>query len=42
VREIAEHLKVNAAPDPEREELAKDTPVEDIARDLRAKEEEQS
>jgi uncharacterized membrane protein len=42
VREIAEHINVNAAPDPEREELAKDTPVEDIARDLRSKEEEQS
>ena len=42
VREIAEHLKVDVAPDPEREELAKDTPVEDIARDLRSKEEEQS
>jgi uncharacterized membrane protein len=42
VREIAEHLKVDAAPDPEREELAKDTPVEDIARHLRSKEEEQS
>jgi uncharacterized membrane protein len=42
VREIAEHLKVNVAPDPEREELSKDTPVEDIARHLRSKEEEQS
>ncbi|HEV7881840.1 DUF1003 domain-containing protein [Bradyrhizobium sp.] len=42
VREIAEHLKVDVAPDPEREALSKDTPVEDIARDLRAKEEEQS
>jgi uncharacterized membrane protein len=42
LREIAEHLKVDAAPDAEREELSKDTPVEDIARDLRAKEEEQS
>jgi uncharacterized membrane protein len=42
VREIAEHLKVDVAPDPEREELAKDTPVEDIARHLRSKEEEQS
>lgn len=39
LREIAEHLKVDVAPDPEREELAKDTPVETIARDLRAKEE---
>jgi uncharacterized membrane protein len=42
VREIAEHLKVDVAPDPEREELAKDTPVESIARHLRSKEEEQS
>jgi uncharacterized membrane protein len=42
LREIAEHLKVDVAPDPERDELAKDTPVEDIARDLRSKEEEQS
>jgi uncharacterized membrane protein len=42
VREIAEHLKVDIAPDAEREELAKDTPVEDIARHLRSKEEEQS
>ena len=40
VREIAEHLKVDAAPDAEREELAKDTPVEDIARHLRSKEEQ--
>jgi uncharacterized membrane protein len=39
LREIVEHLKVDVAPDPEREELAKDTPVEDIARDLRSKEE---
>jgi uncharacterized membrane protein len=39
VREIAEHLKVDVAPDPEREELAKDTPVESIARHLRSKEE---
>jgi hypothetical protein len=42
VREIAEHLKVDIAPDPEREVFAKDTPVESIARDLRSKEEEQS
>ena len=42
LREIAEHLKVDVAPDAEREELAKETPVEDIARDLRSKEEEQS
>jgi uncharacterized membrane protein len=40
VREIAQHLKVDIAPDPEREELAKDTPVEDIARHLRSKEEQ--
>jgi uncharacterized membrane protein len=40
VREIAEHLKVDVAPDPEREELAKDTPVEDIARHLRSKEDQ--
>jgi uncharacterized membrane protein len=42
VREIAEHLKVDVTPDPEREELAKDTPVESIARDLQSKEKEQS
>jgi uncharacterized membrane protein len=40
MREIAEHLKVDVAPDPEREELAKDTPVESIARHLRSKEEQ--
>ncbi|MEA2899086.1 MAG: hypothetical protein QOJ84_4701 [Bradyrhizobium sp.] len=40
VREIAEHLKVEVTPDPEREELAKDTPVETIARHLRSKEEQ--
>jgi uncharacterized membrane protein len=40
VREIAEHLKVDIAPDDEREELARDTPVEDIARHLRSKEEQ--
>jgi uncharacterized membrane protein len=39
VREIAVHLKVDVAPDPERDELAKDTPVESIARHLRSKEE---
>jgi uncharacterized membrane protein len=39
VREIAEHLKVDIAPDAEREELAKDTRVESIARHLRSKEE---
>ena len=36
--EIADHLNVKAAPDAERVELAKDTPVESIAQDLRAKE----
>jgi uncharacterized membrane protein len=40
LREIAEHLKVDVAPDPAREELARDTPVEDIARHLLSKEEE--
>ena len=38
LREIADHLNVDVSNDVEREELAKDTPVEDIARDLRAKE----
>jgi uncharacterized membrane protein len=38
LREIADHLDVDVPNDVEREELAKDTPVEDIARDLRAKE----
>lgn len=42
LREIAEQLKIDVTPDPEREELARETPVEDIARDLRAKEDEQS
>jgi uncharacterized membrane protein len=42
VREIAEHLNVDVATDPEREELAKETPVEDIARDLRSKEQDRS
>jgi uncharacterized membrane protein len=40
VREIAEHLDVDVTPDPEREELARDTPVESIARHLRSKEEQ--
>jgi uncharacterized membrane protein len=39
LREIANHLDVDVSPDAEREELAKDTPVESIARDLRSKEE---
>jgi Predicted membrane protein len=38
LREIADHLGVDVSNDAEREELAKDTPVEDIARDLRANE----
>ncbi len=38
LREIADHLDVDVPNDVEREELAKDTPVEDIARDLRSKE----
>jgi uncharacterized membrane protein len=38
LREIADHLNVDVSSDPEREELARDTPVEDIARDLRGKE----
>jgi uncharacterized membrane protein len=38
LREIADHLDVDVSDDAEREELAKDTPVEGIARDLRAKE----
>jgi uncharacterized membrane protein len=38
LREIADHLGVDVSDDAAREELAKDTPVEDIARDLRAKE----
>jgi uncharacterized membrane protein len=42
LREVAEHLKVDVTPDPGRDKLAKDTPVEDIARDLRSKEDEQS
>jgi uncharacterized membrane protein len=38
LREIADHLKVDVSADAEREELAKDTAVESIARDLRSKE----
>jgi uncharacterized membrane protein len=38
LREIAEHLKIDVSADAEREELAKDTAVESIARDLRSKE----
>ena len=36
--EIAEHLNVKPSGDADRKELAKDTPVESIARDLRAQE----
>jgi hypothetical protein len=39
-REIADHLDIDVSADAEREELAKDTAVESIARDLRSKEEE--
>jgi uncharacterized membrane protein len=38
LREIAEHLKIDVSADAEHEELAKDTAVESIARDLRSKE----
>ncbi|HXO70812.1 MAG TPA: DUF1003 domain-containing protein [Bradyrhizobium sp.] len=38
LHEIAEHLKIDVSADAEREELAKDTAVESIARDLRSKE----
>jgi uncharacterized membrane protein len=38
LREIADHLDVDVREDAEREELAKDTAVESIARDLRSKE----
>jgi uncharacterized membrane protein len=38
LREIADHLKIDVAADAEREELAEDTAVESIARDLRSKE----
>ena len=38
LREIAEHLDIDVSADAEHEELAKDTAVESIARDLRSKE----
>jgi uncharacterized membrane protein len=38
LHEIAEHLNVDISADVEREELAEDTAVESIARDLRARE----
>jgi uncharacterized membrane protein len=38
LREIADHMEVNVSADAEREELAEDTAVESIARDLRSKE----
>jgi uncharacterized membrane protein len=38
LRDIADHLQVDVSADAEHEELAKDTAVESIARDLRAKE----
>ena len=38
LREIAEHLEIDVSADAEREELAEDTAVENIARDLRSKE----
>jgi uncharacterized membrane protein len=38
LREIADHLHVEVSTDLDREELAKKTPVESIARDLRSKE----
>jgi uncharacterized membrane protein len=38
LREIADHLEVDVSADAEREELAEDTAVENIARDLRSKE----
>ncbi len=38
LREIADHLRVDSAHDAEREELARDTPIESIARELRSKE----
>jgi uncharacterized membrane protein len=38
LREIADHLDIDVSADAEREELAKDTAVESIARDLRSKE----
>jgi uncharacterized membrane protein len=38
LREIADHLDIDVSGDAEHEELAKDTAVESIARDLRSKE----
>ncbi|MEA2883138.1 MAG: hypothetical protein QOH32_2394 [Bradyrhizobium sp.] len=38
LREIADHLNVEMSADAEHEELARDTPVESIARDLRSRE----
>ncbi len=38
LREVADHLGVDVSKDAEREELAKDTAVEGIARDLRSRE----
>jgi uncharacterized membrane protein len=38
LREIADHLDIDVSGDAEHEELAKDTAVENIARDLRSKE----
>jgi uncharacterized membrane protein len=38
LHEIAEHLKIDVSADAERAELAEDTAVESIARDLRSKE----
>jgi uncharacterized membrane protein len=38
LRDIADHLKIDVTDDAEHEELAKDTAVESIARDLRSKE----
>ena len=38
LREIVDHLEVDVSADAEREELAEDTAVESIARDLRSKE----
>ena len=38
LREIADHLEIDVSDEAEHEELAKDTAVESIARDLRSKE----
>jgi uncharacterized membrane protein len=38
LREVADHLDIDVTDDAERQELAKDTAVESIARDLRSKE----